>query len=52
MLDIKNKLEIQDIIKELEDSKFKYDMTTSKNIRKGEITYLEIRLVSDDDEND
>jgi len=50
MLDLKNKLEIQDLIRELEENKLKYGMTMNKCSRNGEITYLEIRIAGEDDD--
>lgn len=44
MLDIKNKLELQDLIRELEENKLNYEVMLGKTIIKGEITYLEIRI--------
>lgn len=44
MLDLKNKLEIQDLIRELEENKLNYEVITTKASNKGEITYLEIRI--------
>ena len=50
MFDLKNKLEIQDYIKELEENKRKYGITINKCSRNGEITYLEIRIAGEDDD--
>ena len=50
MLDLKNKIEIQDLIREIEENKLNYEVITSKSSNKGEITYLEIRLAGKDNE--
>lgn len=50
MFDLKNKLEIQDLIKELEENKIKYGITINKCSRNGKITYLEIRIAGEDDD--
>lgn len=50
MLDLRNKLEFQDLIKELEENKLKYGMTVNKCSRNGEITYLEIRIAGEDND--
>lgn len=44
MLDLRNKLEIQDFIRELGENKLKYEVTITKTIDKAEITFLEIRI--------
>ena len=45
MLYLKNKLEIQDLIRELEENKLNYEVITTKTSDKGEITFLELRIV-------
>lgn len=50
MLELKNKLEIQDLIRELEENKLKYSMLTNKCLRNGELSNLEITIeVKDND---
>ena len=44
MLDIRNKLEIQDLIRELEENKLNYNVLIHKVIKNGEITNLEITI--------
>ena len=44
MLDLRNKLELQDLIRELEENKLNYELMIGKTIIKGKITYLEIRI--------
>ena len=46
MLDLKSRLEIQDLMKILGESKFKYEIEMNKSSVNGEINYLEIRIVS------
>lgn len=50
MIRLKDKLEIQDLIRELEENKLKYEITMNKCSRNGEITYLEIRIAGDDND--
>lgn len=45
MLDLRDKLEIQDLIREMEENKLNYEVMTTKSSNKGEITFLEIRIV-------
>ena len=50
MLDLKNKLEIQDLIIELERNILNYDVLIHKIIKNGEIRNLEITIeVKDND---
>lgn len=48
MLDIKNKLEIQDLIREIEDNNLKYKITISKTLKQGKISFLDIEVLIDD----
>ncbi len=50
MLDLRSRLEIQDLMRILGESKLKYGLTMNKCSRNGEITYLEIRIAKEDDE--
>lgn len=44
MLDLRNKLELQDLIRELEENKLNYEVMITKTIDKGEMPFLEIRI--------
>lgn len=44
MFDLRNKLEIQDLIRELEENKLHYEVIVDKTIRNGEIIFSSIRI--------
>ena len=48
MLDIRNKLEIQDLIREIEENNLKYIINISKTLKQGKISFLDIEVIIDD----
>ena len=48
MLDIRNKLEIQDLIREIEENNIKYKINISKTLKEGKISFLDIEVIIDD----
>ena len=48
MLDLRNKLEIQDLIREIEDNNLKYKINISKTLKEGKISFLDIEVLIDD----
>lgn len=44
MFDLRNKLIIQDLIRELEDNKLSYQVIVDKTLKNGEVIFLSIRI--------
>lgn len=48
MLDLRNKLEIQDLIREIEENNIAYKINISKTLKEGKISFLDIEVIIDD----
>ena len=48
MIDLRDKLEIQDLIREIEENNHKYTINISKTLKEGKISFLDIEVLIDD----
>lgn len=48
MIDLRDKLEIQDLIREIEENNITYRINISKTLKQGKISFLDIEVLIDD----
>ena len=48
MIDLRDKLEIQDLIREIEENNISYKINISKTLKQGKISFLDIEVLIDD----